>query len=169
VKAQLIRSDLYYRLATVTLNIPSLRERKEDIRLLAMHFVKKYNLEFGLFINQISEELFDLFETYHWPGNVRELENFIEGAMNFVLSKEKILELHHLPEYFRERLLHEQGVLNNSHLGGTLQNVLLETEKNLIEGTLARNKRNITKAALELGISRQNLHHKLKAMGIVNV
>ncbi|MCO1604365.1 sigma-54 interaction domain-containing protein [Desulfosporosinus nitroreducens] len=174
VKKQVIRSDLYFRLATITLNIPPLRERKEDIEVLARHFIRKCNTEFGLFINDISEELINFFERYDWPGNVRELENFIEGAMNFVLNKDKILKLHHLPEYFGERLFLLKDTQNHKDSQSTvidnrtLQSALLETEKSIIESTLMRNKGNISRSAQVLGISRQNLHYKLKALGITN-
>ena len=168
IEKQLIRSDVYFRLATVTLNVPPLRERKEDISVLVMHFIKKCNIEFGLFINNISEELLSLFEQYYWPGNVRELENFIEGAMNFVQNKDRILKLHHLPEYFRERLFQRKDLQKSFIHNGTLQSVLSETEKTMIESILIQNKGNITKTSQELGISRQNLHHKLKALGISN-
>ncbi|EHQ87833.1 sigma-54 interaction domain-containing protein [Desulfosporosinus youngiae] len=177
VKEQIIRSDLYFRLATITLNIPPLRERKEDIEVLARHFIRKCNHEFGLFVNDISEELIRFFEQYDWPGNVRELENFVEGAMNFVHNKEKMLKLHHVPEYFGERLFLLNKDLQNTdnfqgqHTAihnGTLQDALLETEKNIIKSTLMRNKGNISRSAKVLGISRQNLHYKLKALGITN-
>lgn len=166
VEKKIMRSDLYFRLATVTLYIPPLRERKEDIQLLAMHFIKKYNNEFGLFINKISVEVIEHFEHYHWPGNVRELENFIEGAMNFVQPNDRILKLNHLPEYFRERIFQVKEHQKSLIFKGKLQNVLQETEKALIESILADNKGNITRASQELGISRQNLHHKLKSLGI---
>ena len=177
VKEQIMRSDLYFRLATITLNIPPLRERKEDIEVLARHFIRKYNHQFGLFVNDISEEVIGFFEEYDWPGNVRELENFIEGAMNFIHSKEKMLQLHHVPEYFEERLfLFKKDPTRNTDCqyqkksihNGTLQDALLETEKNIIESTLMRNKGNISRSAKLLGISRQNLHYKLKALGITN-
>lgn len=177
VKEQSMRSDLYFRLATITLNIPPLRERKEDIEVLARHFIRKYNHQFGLFVNDISEEVISFFEEYDWPGNVRELENFIEGAMNFIHSKDKQLQLHHIPEYFEERLflLKKDPQRNTDYQyqrkaihKGTLQDALLETEKDIIESTLMRNKGNISRSAKVLGISRQNLHYKLKALGITN-
>ncbi|AFL99025.1 PAS domain S-box [Desulfitobacterium dehalogenans ATCC 51507] len=166
VEKKIMRSDLFFRLATVTLYIPPLRERKEDIRLLALHFIKKYNNEFGLFVKNVSEELIEHFEHYHWPGNARELENFIEGAMNFVHSEDRILKLHHLPEYFRERIFQVKNFQKSLNFKGTLQSVLQETEKAFIESILTKNNGNITRASYELGISRQNLHHKLKSLSI---
>jgi arginine utilization regulatory protein len=167
IERKLIRSDLYFRLATITLNIPPLRERKEDINYLAASFIKKYNLKFGLFVDNIAEELLNLFDEYYWPGNVRELENFIEGAMNFVQDKDKTLNLHHLPEYFRKRILsNKKSPVNTIVSDKKLQSVLSETEKEMIESILAQNNRNITKTARELGISRQNLYYKFKILGI---
>jgi len=164
VRDQAIRSDLYYRLATVTISIPPLRERKEDIKILAMHFIKKYNVKFGLFIDDITPELFNLLEQYPWPGNVRELENLIEGAMNFVLNDDKTLNINHLPEYFRNRLISKKYY--NYSIKGSLQNTLAEIEKNLIQNALSKNMGNITKTSQELGISRQNLHYKIKSLSI---
>jgi arginine utilization regulatory protein len=172
VRDQVIRSDLFFRLAAVTINIPPLRERIDDIKILVMHFINNYNVKFGLFIKDISDELLHLFEQYHWPGNVRELENFIHGAMNFVENGDDMLRLHHLPECFRERLFNKKHFQNNNNnninIKNTLQNTLLEIEKNLIKNILTKNKGNITKTAQELGISRQNLHYKLKTLGVEN-
>jgi len=88
--------------------------------------------------------------------------------MNFVQNEEKILKLNHLPEYFSERLLNEKPSQDYTVSQGALQNVLTEIEKKIISSVLSRNNRNISKAARELGISRQNLHYKLKALGISN-
>jgi len=93
-----IRQDLFYRLGVVTINIPPLRERREDISLLTRYFIQKYNKLFGLEVVSVSPAVYDLFMTYHWPGNVRELMHVIEGAMN-VISSEKVIDMDHLPQY----------------------------------------------------------------------
>lgn len=165
-----LRPDLFYRLATVTINIPPLRERCEDIPLLVMHFMRKYNHEFGLFLDNIDKDLLRSFCNYHWPGNVRELENFVEGAMNFVSRDEKTLKLKHLPEYYQDRLaladyrntISAPKVLPK----GTLQNFLTDTERQVIESILEHNQGNISKTAKQLGISRQNLYYKLQTLGL---
>lgn len=93
-----LRQDLFYRLGVVTINIPPLRDRKEDIPLLTGYFIQKYNKLFGLEVVGISPAAYDLFMSYHWPGNVRELMHVIEGAMN-VISSEKFIDIDHLPQY----------------------------------------------------------------------
>ncbi|MCR6544533.1 sigma-54 interaction domain-containing protein [Dehalobacterium formicoaceticum] len=168
VQEQTIRSDLYFRLATITINIPPLVERQEDIKVLTMHFIEKFNLEFDLFVHDLSNELLYAFEKYAWPGNVRELENFVESAMNFIQREDTILELDHLPEYFRERLESNKDCAHPATHTGTLQSILAETEKNLIKQYLAQNRNNITKTAQDLGISRQNLYYKIKTLGLDN-
>lgn len=167
VKEQIIRSDLFFRLATVTVDIPPLRERKEDIKVLSLYFIRKFNEKFGLFVNSVSGDLIKLFEHYYWPGNVRELENIIESAMNFVDLDADELELKHLPMYFQERLLNTKEISGYiPALQGTLRSNLLEYEKRVIHDALKRNNWNISKTAKELGILRQNLQHKVKVFDL---
>ncbi|MEL7565858.1 MAG: sigma 54-interacting transcriptional regulator [Dehalobacterium sp.] len=167
VKEQMIRSDLFFRLATVTVDIPPLRERKEDIKVLCLHFIRKLNEKFGLFVNRVSGNLIKLLEHYHWPGNIRELENIIESGMNFVELEEDELKLKHLPMYFQERLLNNKEISGYiPPLQGTLRSNLLEFEKRVIHDALRRNNWNITRTAGELGILRQNLQHKIKVFKI---
>lgn len=167
VNEKLIRSDLFYRLAAVTINIPPLRERKDDIKIFALHFIEKFNIKFGLFIKVISDDLINVLQQYNWPGNVRELENVIEGAMNLVKIGEETLEPDHLPEYYKRRLLKAgENTASINIEGGTLNSALLEIEIKKIQDTLRKNKGNISKTAQELGISRQNLHYKIRTFGI---
>ncbi|MEL7563307.1 MAG: sigma 54-interacting transcriptional regulator [Dehalobacterium sp.] len=175
VNDKIIRADLFFRLATVTINIPPLRERKEDIKSLCIYFIRKYNEEFGLFVQNISRHLIEFFERYSWPGNVRELENIIESSMNFVETNESILKIEHLPNYFRERILKEKEysttagentpLPEESHMG-TLRESLMQYEKKIIEETLKKHNGHISKTADELGIWRQNLHYRIKRFGI---
>lgn len=81
------REDLYYRLTVVVLNVPPLRERKEDIALLANHFIRKFNQQFGQNVEGLAPEVPDLFHRHKWPGNVRELQNAIyrQITLNFRL------------------------------------------------------------------------------------
>src|SRR5690606_26789914 len=85
------------RLNVVSLNIPPLRERQGDVALLAEHFVKKYNFQFGKLVTEISREVSTLFDAYSWPGNVRELEHAIEFAMN-IMDGHKISK-EHIPQH----------------------------------------------------------------------
>lgn len=165
---KIIRPDLFFRLATVAINIPPLRERKVDIQVLCKHFINKYNNEFGFIVEDVSSDLLSLFEKYHWPGNVRELENIIESAMNLMEPGEKILAFRHIPNYYHERLNnYQQNSQNRNPDIVTLHDALLEFEKKFIEEALASNDNNITQTAKVLGISRQHLHLKLKTHKIL--
>jgi DNA-binding NtrC family response regulator len=92
------REDLYYRLAEMVIQIPPLRERRGDIRLIACHFIDEFNKRFGGKVSGISENAWDLLLKYHWPGNVRELENAIRSSL---LAAESVIDVEHLPEYLR--------------------------------------------------------------------
>jgi len=146
------REDLYYRLNVVNIELPPLRERKEDIPLLAQHFLKKFALENKKEISGFSPEATDFLLGYNWPGNVRELENAIERAV--ILAKKPVIEIDDLPQ---------QTLAGRSiPVGKNLRQV----EKNHIMNVLAQTKGNYTKAAKALGISRMTLYNKAKAYGI---
>lgn len=98
-----LREDLYYRLSVVTLCLPPLRERKEDIPDLVQHFIEKYNIQFGLGVTDLDIHVREFLYAYDWPGNVRELEHIIEGSMNLV-EDENIITAFHLPTRFREQI-----------------------------------------------------------------
>lgn len=153
------RQDLYYRLNVVTLNVPPLRERKEDIRLLVERFIEKYNKQFGLKVTRLSPQVWDLFLTYHWPGNVRELENVMERAFNVVEGQQ--IELNHLPPY-----LH-QGSEKSGLVDGTpLPELLAKIEEKAIREALEMSGGNRAQAAKLLGITRAWLYNRLKYYGI---
>ncbi|MCL6625999.1 sigma-54 interaction domain-containing protein [Alicyclobacillus shizuokensis] len=103
IRAGHLRNDLYYRLSVVTLYLPPLRERVEDIPRLVDTFIAKYNERFGLRIERLDAGLMQAFLQYTWPGNVRELEHTIEGAMNLV-QEERVIGFAHLPFPMRRRL-----------------------------------------------------------------
>jgi len=146
------REDLYYRLNVVRITLPSLRERKEDIPLLADHFIHKYNLLKGRDIQRIAPEVLSCFMKYPFPGNIRELENIIEYA--FILCKTKQIELEHLPGEVKEwRPVHEHHVPLD-------QESREEAEK--ITQLLERNRGKRMQTARELGISRSTLWRKIK-------
>lgn len=167
VKDRLIRQDLYYRLSAVILQIAPLRERGEDLMILAAYFLKKYNKLFGSSVEKISDPLKEVFLAHSWPGNVRELENAIESALNIADTQEKILGLEHLPLYLRKRFTgqaHSYQALVKS--GGKLNEILHEVEKRVIEDTLKKNGGNISQTAQELGIFRQALQYRIKRFNI---
>ncbi|MFB0559283.1 MAG: sigma-54-dependent transcriptional regulator [Dehalococcoidales bacterium] len=148
------REDLYYRLNVVSIELPPLRERKEDIPLLAQHFLKKFAVENQKEIIGFSPEANDFLLKYEWPGNVREVENAIERAV--ILAKNPYIEVADLPQ---ESL--------TSARSAPREQSLAEVEKNHILNILSETPgNNYSKAARILGISRATLYNKLKAYGI---
>lgn len=162
------REDLYYRLNVIHVNLPSLRDRLEDIPLLAQHFLLKYNQENGKAIEGVSDEVLDIWKRNKWPGNVRELENTIERAV--VMCKGKVLGLSDIPPVKEipqeETETPEQISADNdwgveSHIGDTLADM----EREIILKTLSREGGNRTNAARVLGISVRTLRNKLALYG----
>ncbi|MHB8054502.1 MAG: sigma-54-dependent transcriptional regulator [Candidatus Aminicenantales bacterium] len=150
------REDLYYRLAVLSLQLPPLRERREDIPLLCEHFFRKFRSELKIEIQGITEGALDLLLKYSWPGNVRELENVIYEAV--VMSGKPLLAEGDLPGRIR-------GVVSTG--GDTLkeaaQSAAEAAEKSLIEKALLESDGNKTEAARILGISRKTLFNKIKS------
>lgn len=142
------REDLYYRLNVVGIHIPPLRERKEDISVLAEHFQKRYSKLIGKEIKGISKQAMRYLFSYNWPGNVRELESVIERAI--VMSRDNIIDVDDLPLTVKEM----------TKSGNMLS--LKAIEKKHIEMVLALQKGNISKAAAVLGIHRNTLMAKMK-------
>lgn len=160
-----LRKDLYYRLSVVSLFIPPLRERRNDIRHLVSHFIDKYNHLFGLNVSSVEKSLIDSFLTYDWPGNVRELEHMIEGAMNFV-EQENSLSYSHLPNHLRNKPSFKKEKDVSFKIGNTLEEYLTEAEIFYLKKSLKEHGGNITKTAEALGMSRQNLQYRLKKYGV---
>ncbi|MCI0767691.1 sigma 54-interacting transcriptional regulator [Bacillus sp. TL12] len=162
-----LRRDLYYRLSVVTLFLPPLRERKEDVPMLVHHFIEKYNIEFGLKVKGIDSNVQDCFYNYDWPGNVRELEHMIEGSMNLI-EDEEFITTFHIPKRFYDLTKREFEVhpsLTNQNTDDTpkpLKYTMKEIEKEYIYQILKENKGNISQTAKFLGLSRQNLQYRLK-------
>jgi arginine utilization regulatory protein len=159
-----LRKDLFYRLAVISLYIPSLKERVEDIEVLLNHFLNKYQKIYGLGKVKISPELRNVLQNYQWPGNVRELEHVIESAVN-MLDGEQVITVDHLPLYLKTKLL-SQGSAAKALPKGTLAEVLTQVEKQVILDALEKHNWNITKAADSLGIVRQNLQYRIRKLGI---
>jgi len=147
------REDLYYRLNVVNIDLPPLRERREDILLLARHFLEKFARENQKRLSGLSREVNDFLLKYQWPGNVRELENTIERAV--ILAKGRYIDT--------DSLLQRASASGTSALPGTS---LKEIERNHIMGILNQTSGNYTEAARILGISRATLYHKVKAYGL---
>lgn len=147
------REDLYFRLAVVEINVPPLRERKEDIDLLSLSFVKEVAKENGREIDGISPHARKALFSYSWPGNIRELKNCMESAV--VMAKGKTIEFDDLPSHIRGESEKEKAI--SLELPITME----EAEKALIMETISFASGNKTKAAELLGIGRKTLHRKL--------
>lgn len=160
-----LRNDLYYRLAVVSLEVPPLRERLEDLPILINHFIKLNNEIMGKKIQGVNPQVLDVLQKYNWPGNVRELQHTIEYAMNLADIRDKSLTLDHLPHRIRGKLDKPQPQFFN-YTGQNLTQTLLEIEREIIFQELKKNNGNITKTAQQLGISRQHLQYRLKRLNI---
>lgn len=154
-----LRSDLYYRINVMSLRIPPLRERIEDIPRLVEHFLHKFNFRFQKLITDVDEEVTDIFLHYPWPGNVRELEHTIEAAMN-VVEGDKI-KREHLPYHLLERLPSRKKQTKMKNKPTSLRAELQRVEQELIHQALEESKGNIQQAAKLLRIPRQTLQYKL--------
>ncbi|OLS38768.1 sigma-54-dependent Fis family transcriptional regulator [Alkalihalophilus pseudofirmus] len=168
-----LRKDLYYRLSVVSLFIPALRERKEDIPLLVESFIGKYNHLFRMDVLGVTEQVQEIFQQYDWPGNVRELEHIIEGAMNLMMDEEWI-DVSHLPSNLRNKThlqkvtasVREADGLNVQAEPHHLKDYLHEAERYYINKALEKHKYHKTNAASELGLSRQTLQYRMKRLNI---
>lgn len=150
------RDDLYYRLNVIEIRIPPLRERREDIPLLAEHFVERLAHELGKKVEGISEGALKILLDHDWPGNVRELENAVERAI--VTSRGRTLVEEDLAFLHQARIMAPWSIPANM----TLQDL----ERQAIEATLQRTSGNIKEAATVLGIDRSTIYEKIKRYGI---
>ena len=160
VKAGAFREDLYYRLKVVTIDLPPLRERKEDIPPLIDHFLHKYAAENGKVIKGISSEARDLLIKYDYPGNVRELENILERAV--VIGRDEIISVEDLPFLEDSLTAAEEGKKAEGLLRGTME----EMERKMIVEAMEKAGDHQTRAAEILGISERMLRYKLKKYGL---
>ncbi|WP_147820082.1 sigma-54 interaction domain-containing protein [Salidesulfovibrio onnuriiensis] len=146
------RQDLYYRLNVVTLRLPSLRERPEDIPLLTDHFIREYNALQGKCVEGISEDVMALLLRHDFPGNVRELENILEFA--FILCSSGFIQLEHLPDSIRPSLGQDAGL----GMVGTLE----EIKCRAVMSALERNQGRKMATCRELGISKDTLRRMIQ-------
>lgn len=153
------REDLYYRLHVMTLIIPPLRDRMDDMPDLTEHLIAKLSDQIGKFVTRIDKPALEVLKGYDWPGNIRELENTLERSINMVDGD--TIQTVHLPLYLKNRANHV--------LSGPIQplKVLMETvEKEAIVQALSETGNNRAKAARALGISRSSLYEKMEKHGI---
>ena len=155
------REDLYYRLNVVTVPVPSLRERKEDIPLLMRSFLDEFSRENGKEIEGVTADCMNALMGYDWPGNIREFRNVIERMV--VLSRQDRLTLRDLPPQLRGDAAASKP---NRITAPTGDLSLEEMERNMIMRALEQHQGSRTKAAEQLGISRRTLHRKLNEYGL---
>lgn len=165
----ILRKDLYYRLNVVHINLPPLRERKEDIPLLVSHFIEVFNGRFGTTVHGIKPNALERLKAYHWPGNVRELSHTIESAFNLMEMDHDLIEEHHLPPHTFPILtanLQELRRFQVNHEKMDLPNLLDTFERKVILEVFSENQGNISRTAEALGVKRQALQYKLTKYGI---
>lgn len=144
------RNDLLFRLNVVSIAIPPLKDRKEDIKSLIIHYLREYSRHFKKRVNGVSKEVYYLFMNYEWPGNVRELGNILEYAFNIIDGG--TIELKHLPQYiFESKRL-------SGNLSGRLESIVGEYSLQVLHNTLELYNGNKAAAASALGISRSKLY-----------
>ena len=162
VKKGSFREDLYYRLNVITVKIPPLHERTEDIPLLCKHFIGRFNEILAKDVSGLAPDAMSRLLEYHWPGNVRQLENVIERAM--VIAEDSLL----LPEHFTAELSNKDGRIGKDTVfeGLSLKHAQKVVEKELISQALSDTGGNRTRAARLLEISHPSLLTKIKAYGI---
>ena len=154
VETNEFRQDLLYRINTVEIDLPPLRNRVEDIPLLATHFIEMYAKKYRKDVKGIQEGAVEKLQKYTWPGNVRELQHAIERAI--IMSEEE--ELTTMDFFF----------LSGSHSNSSAPDSfnLEEVERSVIEKVLERHNGNISKAAKELGLTRASLYRRLEKYGL---
>lgn len=169
MQQQKIRMDFYYRISTIKIDIPALKERNQDSLLLARNFLHELCKQYNREQLTIAEEVLAVFRQYDWPGNVRELHHVIEYAFNRAAEDASILTLDCLPCYLqlmeKESCITQQGSVAKVHATedtGTFDERMERFEYELICQTLTANDGNITHSAQQLGMSRQSLQYRMK-------
>lgn len=161
-----LRKDLYYRLAVITLLVPPLRERIDDLPILLEYFITEYNHLFSMNIEGITADVLALLTEHSWPGNVRELAHVVEAAMN-LMHHEREIAYEHLPYHYRKDMGTVQKLQPVKKAGsGSLVDQLAQFEQQVIEEVLAQNDFHITNSAKQLGLSRQSLQYRMKRLHI---
>lgn len=153
------REDLFYRLNVIPFYVPPLRERIEDVPLLAEHFLKEFTVAYGRKPKELSSEAYRVLMDYAWPGNVRELRNLMERIV--IMNPQARIDARHIPLHPSKRATPDLKAES-----GTLQEVREAAERDYILKKLEDVKGNVTRAAEVLGLERSNLYRKMKTLGI---
>ncbi|ACN98291.1 acetoacetate metabolism regulatory protein AtoC (Ornithine/argininedecarboxylase inhibitor) (Ornithine decarboxylase antizyme) [Sulfurihydrogenibium azorense Az-Fu1] len=163
VKEEKFREDLYFRLEGIKIEIPPLRERKEDIPVLAYHFLEEFNKKYQTDIKGFTEEALQLLVNYHWEGNVRQLENVVREACIIALAKKEYIDVSCLPSYISGQD-NSKAMIFDYNLAKKLNDQAFTTK--YLKNLLAFTKGNISKAAKLANIERQSLQKLLKKYGV---
>jgi len=173
VKNREFREDLYYRLNVIPINIPPLRERTEDIELLANYFVKKFSSKLDKNVEDIALEALNTIKNYQWYGNVRELENAIEYAVN--MTDKSYIDIDSLPNKLKNEKNKDNLVKNNSEELHTCECNSLRTIEELERNELKKaiklyglSNNSVNKICEELGISRATFYRKIKKYNLIS-
>jgi DNA-binding NtrC family response regulator len=154
-----LREDLYYRLTVFTVHLPPLRDRKEDIPLLAQHFIGEFNKKHAANVEALRDDALEMLITYSWPGNVREFRNVLERAL--ILARGEWIETSHLPPYLRN-----PSAESSTKIVLPLGITAAEAERELILKTLEKTGHNKAEAARQLGLDVKTIRNKLKSYKI---
>ena len=163
IKQGQFREDLFHRLNVVQFRLPPLRERGEDVSLLADHFLKLFNAGMNKPVKAISRAAKQKLVSHHWPGNVREIKNVIERAL--ILERTAEIQASSLPDFQLETQLHKTAVPRPTG-NESLDELLANFERELVGGMLERNHFSLTKTAEQLKISRHALRYRMQRLNI---
>ena len=158
-----LRDDLFYRLSVITLRMPDLKDRRQDIPALVEHFIKKYNLKLKKTIKAVPKDVMDFFMNYTWPGNIRELEHTIEGAMN--IAEGSLINRSNLPYHLLDAF--DNTPKSSEKDIRPLKETIWQLEKQILEAALKKNHGNVTKAAEMLDVPRQTLQYKIGKYNLI--
>jgi Nif-specific regulatory protein len=157
------REDLFHRLNVVQMRLPPLRERAQDVTVLAEHFLKQFSAGINARVKTLSRGATERLLSHHWPGNVRELKNVIERAL--ILEKSDQVQAGSLPDFRLETQLHRRSAPKNTG-NQSLDELLAEFERELIGEMLERNHFSLTKTAEQLKLSRHALRYRMQRLNI---
>ncbi len=168
VKAGRFRADLYYRLKVISIDLPPLRDRKEDVPLLAMHFVEKHVSAAAVPVAEIDSAAMQALVQYQWPGNVRELENAVKSAV--ALAEGAVIHRNDLPEIVAPRTISRQVGSNlidiEARLPDLTDELIGQVEREYLERVLAEYNGNVARCARHSGLSRRSVSQKLQKYGL---
>ncbi len=161
IKNGIFREDLYYRLNGITIFVPPLRERTDDIPLLTAHFISIQNRRFNLNCAGFTQEVMEILKTYNWPGNIRQLKNVVEAAM--AISSNRYIDVDILKQFIEVDSIE---VLNKNETSGDYYKNLENFERNYFKNLLDKNKWDIELSAKEAGVNISTIYRKIKKLNL---